>query len=57
MEELASRAELKDDIVVLARLGKIDKSDDVGVIQLAHDLHLFEDVGSLREDTRVSNGS
>ena len=32
MEQLATRAELEDDIVMLARLGKIYQLDDVGVI-------------------------
>ncbi len=48
MEELASWAEFKDDVVVLARFGKVDELDNIRVIQLPHDLHFFEDIGSLR---------
>lgn len=48
MEQFATRAQLEDDVIVLSGLGEVDEFYDVGVIQLAHDLHLLEDVGSLR---------
>jgi len=47
VEELTTRAELKDNVVVLTSLRELDKLDDVGVIKLTHDLDLFEDVGAL----------
>lgn len=47
MEELASWAEFENNIIVLARFGKVNEADNVGVVQLSHDLYLFEDVGSL----------
>jgi len=54
MEKLATRTELKDDVVVLPRLGKVDKLDNVGMIKLAHDLYLLEDVRSLQEKNEES---
>lgn len=48
MEQLATRAELKDDVVVLFGLGKVDQFDDVGVIQLSHNLDFFKDICSLQ---------
>ena len=48
VEELATRAEFQNDVVVLARLGEIDQPDDIRVIYLSHDLHFFENVGSLK---------
>jgi hypothetical protein len=53
MEELATGAKLENDVVVLSGFGEVDKTDDVGVIQLPHDLNLFEDVGSLRRIASV----
>lgn len=47
VEQLATGGQLQDDVVVLLGLGKFDELDDVGVIELAHDLNLFEDVGTL----------
>lgn len=47
MEQFASRAKLQDNIVVLPRFGKVDKSDNVGMIKLSHDLDLFQNVCSL----------
>jgi len=32
MEELAPRAKLEDDIVVLARFGEVDKLDNIGMV-------------------------
>lgn len=47
MEELPAGAEFQDDIIILARLGKLNQFDDVRVIDLAHNLYFFQDVGSL----------
>lgn len=47
VEELATRTKFEDQVVVLPRFGEVDQFDDVGVVQLAHNLHLFEDVCSL----------
>ena len=48
VEQLASRGKLKNDVVVLSRFGKVDQLDNVGVIELAHDLDFFKDVRSLQ---------
>lgn len=55
VEELAARTEFQNDIVVLARLGKVNQLDDIWVIYLSHDLHFFENVGSLEGTIPVSN--
>lgn len=47
MEELAAGAQLQDDIIVLAGFGEVDEADNVGVVELPHDLNLFQDVGAL----------
>ena len=47
VEQLASGGEFEDDVVVLAGFGEIEEFYDVGVVKLAHDLYLLEDVGSL----------
>ncbi len=47
MEELAARAELQDNVVVLTRFGEVDEFDDIGMVQLSHDLNLLENVRSL----------
>jgi len=48
VEELSARRQLQYDVVILLRLGKLDEFDDVGVVQLTHDLDLLEDIGPLR---------
>lgn len=47
VEQLATRTQLEDDEVMLAGFGKVDEANDIGMVQLSHDLNLFEDVGSL----------
>ena len=47
VEKLATRAKLEDNVVVLPCLLELDELDNVGVVDLAHDLHLFENVGTL----------
>lgn len=47
MEELASGAKLQDDVVILAGFGEIDQLDDVGVVEVAHNLDFFEDIRTL----------
>lgn len=47
VEQLAARRQLEDDVVVLPRLREVDELDDVRVIDLSHDLHLFQDVRPL----------
>jgi len=54
MKQLAPWTEFKDDVVVLARLGKVDKLDNIRMVQLPHDLHFFEDVGSLPKKEEMS---
>ena len=56
MEELASRAQLENDVVVLSGLGEVDELDDVWVVELSHNLHFLEDVRSLHAHY-VSNQS
>lgn len=48
MEQLATGAKLEDDIIVLAALGEVDETDDVGMVYLAHNLNLFQDVCALQ---------
>ncbi len=57
VEELAAGRELQDDEVMLLRLGELDQPDDVGVIELAHDLDFFEDVRSLDSVMSVPSSS
>ena len=47
MEKLAAWRKLEDDVIEFLRLGKLDEFDDVGMVQLPHDLDLFQDVGAL----------
>ena len=47
MKQLATWAEFKHDVVVLPRFLKFDKLDNVGVVDLTHDLTLLEDIGAL----------
>ena len=54
MEKLAARAELQNDVVVLAGFGEIDQLDDIRVVDLSHNLHFFENIGSLEGTTSVS---
>ena len=56
MEELASRAQLENDVVVLSGLGEVDELDDVWVVELSHNCHFLEDVRSLHAHY-VSNQS
>lgn len=55
MKQLAARTKFQDDVIVLPRLGEVDELDDIGVVELTHDLHFFEDVCSLL-DRDVSDG-
>jgi hypothetical protein len=48
VEELATGSKFQHNVVVLPRLGEVDELDDVGVVELTHDLHLLEDVGTLQ---------
>lgn len=47
MKKFAAWGKLQDDVVVLLRLGEVDQLDDVGVIELPHDLNLFKNICSL----------
>lgn len=47
MEELAARAKLQDNVVVLTGFGEVDEFDDIGMVELSHDLDFLEDVCSL----------
>jgi hypothetical protein len=44
MEELSTRGQLKNDVIILPRFRKVYEFDDVGMIQLSHDLNFFQDV-------------
>ena len=48
MEEFATWAEFEYNVIVLLRFGKIDKSDNVGMIKLSHNLDFLQDIGSLQ---------
>jgi hypothetical protein len=50
VEELTTWAQLQDDVVILLRLAKLHELHNIGVVQISHDLHFFEDVRSLREE-------
>jgi hypothetical protein len=50
VEELAARAKLKDDVVILTRFGEVYELDNVRMVKLAHDLDFLENVGTLREE-------
>lgn len=55
MEELASRTEFQHDKVVLSGFGKVNEIHHVGVVQLPHNLHFLQDIGSLdRHKTSVT---
>jgi hypothetical protein len=49
MEQLAPWTQFQNDIIVLARLGEFDQFDNIGVIELSHDLDLFQDVRALQQ--------
>ena len=49
VKELTARAELEDDVVVLSRFGEVDQADDIGMVQLPHDLDFFQNVGTLEK--------
>lgn len=48
VEELAAGGQLEDNVVVLFGLGEVDELDDVGMVDLAHYLHLLKDIGALQ---------
>lgn len=47
MEQFTARGKFKYDVVILSGFGKIDEFNDIRVIELAHNLHFFQDVCSL----------
>lgn len=47
VEQLPTGAEFEDDVIILARLGEVDEFNDVGMVDLSHDLHFLEDIGAL----------
>ena len=47
VKELATRAEFQNDVIILSGFGEVDELHDVGMIDLPHYLHLFQDVCSL----------
>jgi hypothetical protein len=47
VEKLSARAEFENDEIVLSRFVEVDELDDIRVIELSHDLHFFEDIGTL----------
>lgn len=48
VEQLSTWAEFENNVVELGRFGEIDQLDNVGVIELAHNLNFLEDVCSLK---------
>lgn len=57
VEELATGAQLQDDVVVLSRFREVDETDDVRVVELPHYLDFFEDIRSLQKMTSVNDES
>lgn len=55
MEQFATWAKFKNNVVVLLRFREVDQLDDIRMVEIAHDLDLFEDVRSLL-NLRVSKG-
>ena len=49
VEELSTRTQLENNVVVLASFREFHQRDDVGVVELTHDLDFFEDIGTLLE--------
>lgn len=49
MEQFAPWTQFQNDIVVLARLGEFDEFDNIRVIELSHNLDLFQDVRALQQ--------
>ena len=47
MEEFATRTQLENDVVILLRFAELDELNDVGVVKVAHNLNLLEDIRSL----------
>jgi hypothetical protein len=47
VEQLATRAELENDEVVLPGLREMDELDDIRMVELTHYLHLLEDIRAL----------
>ena len=47
VEKLTARAKLQDDVIILTGLGEVNQLDDIGMIQLSHNLNLLKDVCSL----------
>jgi len=47
VEELASRAKLQDDVVVLASFNEFDELDNIWVVELSHDLDFLENIRAL----------
>ena len=54
MKQLASRTELENNVVILPGFREINEINDVGVVQLAHDLNFFENIRSLHERMGIS---
>lgn len=47
VEQLTTRGELENNVVIRLGFRKVDELDDVGMIELAHNLHLFQNVCAL----------
>ena len=57
MKQLASRAQLEDYVIILPRFREVDETDNVGMVQLTHDLNFFEDICSLHSRRGISRSS
>lgn len=49
VEELASGAKLQDDVVILSGFGEVDQLDDIGVVEVAHNLDFLKDIRTLHD--------
>lgn len=57
MEQFATWGKFENDVVILLGFGKVDELDDVGVVQLAHNLDFFQNVGPLRGRVSIGKNS
>lgn len=47
MKQFTPGAKFKDYVIVLGRLREVDQFDDIGVVEVAHNLYFFENIRTL----------
>lgn len=55
VEQLSTGAELENNVVILPRFRKVNQLDDIGVVEVAHNLDFLEDIRSLSKQIGISN--